>query len=301
MNKWLVVIAGPTASGKTEAAISLAKYFHAEILSADARQFYREMNIGTAKPSTKQLAEVKHHFINSISVHDLFTVADFENEAVVLVNDLFKKNDIVFLVGGAGLFIRAVCEGLDELPDTDAEIRKSLEQILHEEGLIALQNKLKTLDPVSFSRIELQNPRRVMRAVEVSLQTGKPYSSFLNKKSEARNFSVIKIGLDVEREELYKRINNRADEMIQDGLLEEVKNLFPNKNLLPLQTVGYSELFEFLEGKTTLEKAIEKVKQNTRNYAKRQMTWFRKEKKMQWFQPNAIEEMIAYIKNVVSA
>ena len=292
---FLIVVAGPTAVGKTGIAIKLAQHFNTEILSADARQFYREMSIGTAKPSEKELAAVPHHFINSLSIKDEYNVGRFETDALNSLNKLFEKHEVIVMVGGSGLFIRAVCEGLDELPGADLAIRNELEDLLRLEGIETLQKLLKQKDPEYYSVIDTDNPRRVLRALEVCISTGKPFSSFLSKQSKQRNFTSIKIGLNIEREKLYAQINHRVDEMIKQGLEEEVKNLFPFRDLNALQTVGYTELFEYIEGKITLPEAIEQIKQHTRNYAKRQLTWFRKEKDMEWFEPEEWEKVVKLV------
>jgi len=284
--KTLIVIAGPTAIGKTAAAIQLAQQLNTVILSADSRQFYREMSIGTAKPSPEELSAVQHYFINSHSITETFTVADFEREGLLLLHELFKIRDIVILVGGSGLYIKAICEGFDDIPSAPPEIRERLNTEFIENGIEYLQEKLKIADPTYFAEVDIQNPQRVIRALEVFESTGQPFSSFRTSSTNRRPFNIIKIGLDLSRELLYDRINLRVDDMIQQGLVDEVKSLVPYKNLNALNTVGYSEIFEYLNGDITLQTAIDRIKQNTRRFAKRQLTWFRKDKEINWFEAN---------------
>jgi len=291
----LIVIAGPTAVGKTELSLQIAAHFGAEIISADSRQFYREMNIGTAKPSLEELTRVKHHFINSHSIQEEYSVGKYEQEVLALLDKLFQKNAVVLLVGGSGLYIKAICEGLDEMPETKIEVRESLNQQCKEEGLEALQNQLKLLDPKHYAEVDLQNPHRVIRALEVCLSTGEPYSHFRTQKKSVRPFQIHKIGLERPREELYKRIDARMDEMLANGLLEEVQSLLPFKSHQALQTVGYNEIFSFLEGEYDWEEAVRLLKRNSRRYAKRQMTWFRKEEEIKWFPPSDKESILGYL------
>ncbi len=280
--KKLIVIAGPTASGKTDLAIALAQKFKTEIISADARQFYREMNIGTAKPTVTQLELVNHHFINSLSIHDDYSAGKFRADVLKLLTDLWKKHDWVVMVGGSGLFIRAVLQGFDEIPEITKEAKQKVEQLFKEEGVEGLQKLLHQLDLEYYREVDLQNTHRLIRALEICLSNGKPFSFFRKGNKSENDFQVEYFIVNVERDELYERINNRVDEMMKLGLLEETKNLFPFRNLNALNTVGYKEFFEFQEGKYSLETAIEKIKQHTRNYAKRQLTWFRKETESQW-------------------
>lgn len=295
VEKTLIIIGGPTASGKTSLAIEVAKYIRSEIVSADSRQFYREMNIGTAKPNSEQLAEVKHHFINSHSIHDEMNTGIYETECIALLNNLFQKNNQIVMVGGTGLYINAVVNGIDNLPKANSEIRNQLQQQLKKDGIESLQLRLKEVDKISYSKIDLKNPNRLMRALEVYIVTGKPYSSLLKNKKVERDFTVKMFGLERNREMLYKTINERVNDMINNGLLKEVQELYPFKNLNALQTVGYTELFDFIENKTSLEVAIEKIKQHTRNYAKRQVTWFKKTEAIKWV-TNATE-IISEINN----
>ncbi len=256
-----------------------------EIVSADSRQFYREMEIGTAKPSAEELQKVKHHFINSLSIQDDYSVGDYEKDALKRLDELFKNYDTVILLGGSGLFVNAVCEGLDTLPSGDKEIREHYEKLFSEKGLEPLQQELKEKDPAYFEIVDKQNPRRLIRALEIISLTGKPYSDFRKKTPAKRDFSVIKIGLNLDKEILRKRIDQRVNEMLVNGWLEECRKLYPFRNLNALKTVGYSELFDFIEGKTDWTTTISSIKTNTWHYAKRQLTWFRKDKEVTWFSP----------------
>lgn len=300
-SKYLISVAGPTAIGKTAAAIALAGHYQTEILSADSRQFYREMSIGTAKPSAEELAAAPHHFINSHSITDAFNVGDFEKDGLALLNDLFAKQDTVLMAGGSGLYLKAITEGFDDLPDIDPTIRENLNKLFAEKGVAALQERLKIADPAYYLQVDLNNPQRLIRALEVSEGTGKPYSSYRKGSTQQRLFNTIKLGLDMPREQLYERINQRVDAMIASGLIDEVKQLLPYRHLNALNTVGYSEIFEYLNGKTDLLKAIEMIKQNTRRFAKRQLTWFRKDKDIQWFLPTDVSAMINYIDETIAA
>jgi tRNA dimethylallyltransferase len=295
--KKLIVIAGPTAIGKTVAAIQLARHFSTVIISADSRQFYREMSIGTAKPTDQELAAAQHYFINSHSVTELFIVADFEKQALELLDNLFKTKDVVILVGGSGLYIKAVCEGFDEIPAPKPGIREKLNSEFSEKGIQYLQERLKIADPAYYSQVDINNPQRVIRALEVFESSGNPFSSYHTANTNKRPFGIIKIGLDLPRDILYQRINQRVDTMLQQGLVDEVKSLLPYRHLNALNTVGYSELFDYIDGKTTLDKAVEQIKQNTRRFAKRQLTWFRKDKDMHWFEANELlyNKLIAFL------
>ncbi|MEX0291371.1 MAG: tRNA (adenosine(37)-N6)-dimethylallyltransferase MiaA [Flavobacteriaceae bacterium] len=278
----LVSVVGPTAIGKTKLAIALAKHFRTEIISADSRQFYKEMNIGTAVPSKEELSAVPHHFIQHISIKDNYSVGAFERDAIKTLEQLFKKHKVVIMVGGSGLYVNAVTEGLDHFPAVDPQIREQLNSTLKEKGLSALQSRLKQLDPDYYKQIDLDNPHRLIRALEVSISSGLPYSSFLNKRKVRRPFKVITIGLTAEREIIYSRINKRVDLMMQQGLLEEVKALRAYQELNALITVGYKELFKYLKGDWELNFAISEIKKNTRRFAKRQLTWFKKNKDISW-------------------
>lgn len=294
MTKTLVVIVGPTAVGKTSLAIALARHFSTEVISADSRQFFKEMNIGTAKPDPVELNAVKHHFIGTHSIQEDYNVGQFEKEALEMLEELFNDKDVVIMAGGSGLYIKAVCEGLDELPGS-AAVRSSLNKLYVEEGLTGLNNLLKDKDPQYHSVVDQFNPQRLIRALEVCLSSGKAYSSLRMNSVKQRDFKILKIGLACERKELYERINNRVEEMMKRGLLEEVLSLKKYAHLNALRTVGYSELFEYLEGKTELEEAVEKIKTNTRRYAKRQLTWFRKDKSINWFQPDDFKGILNFI------
>jgi tRNA dimethylallyltransferase len=300
--KTLIVIAGPTASGKTAAAIELAKYYKTVIVSADSRQFYREMSIGTAKPNDEELAAVKHYFINSLSVTETFTAGDYEKQSLDLLNDLFKIHDVVILVGGSGLFIKAVCEGFDEFPDPAPGLREKLNNELNEKGIGFLQEKLKTADPEYYKLVDINNPQRVIRALEVFESSGKPFSSYRKSANAKRPFRIIKLGLNLQRETLYQRINNRVDDMVKLGLVEEANSLLPYRHFNALNTVGYSELFDYFDGKTDLPTAIDLIKQNTRRFAKRQITWFGKDDGILWFEAgrqSLINDMLSMIKSII--
>lgn len=278
----LIVIAGPTASGKTAAAIDIAKHYNTVVVSADSRQFYREMSIGTAKPTDAELSTIKHYFINSLSVTETYTAGDYEKQSLELLNELFKVHNVVVLAGGSGLFIKAVCEGFDEFPDVDPGIRIRLNNNFETKGLIYLQEQLKISDPEYYTQVDLGNPQRIIRALEVFEGTGKPYSAYRKSSANKRPFNTIKLGLNMDRPALYKRINHRVDEMVKQGLINEVESLLPYRHLNALNTVGYSEVFDYFDGKTDFETAIELIKQNTRRFAKRQVTWFGKDKTIHW-------------------
>lgn len=294
--KYLITVVGPTAIGKTAMAIELARHYHCDILSADSRQFFKEMAIGTAVPSQEELAAATHHFIQHISIHDSFTVGDFERESLGLLDALFTENKVAVMVGGSGLYIDAVLKGFDDFPDVDPSIREMLISNYEKHGIGYLQQLLEEKDPVHYARVAKDNPQRMMRALEVCLGTGRPYSSFLNLKKNTRNFTPIIIGLDADREEMYERINRRVDIMINEGLVEEARSLYPMRHLNALQTVGYRELFNYFDGKCTLKEAIEEIKKNTRRFAKRQMTWFRRNELLKWFDyQTPPQEIINYI------
>ena len=294
-NKTLIVILGPTAIGKTALSIKLARHFNTEIISSDSRLLFKEMKIGTAVPSTEELNSVKHHFIGNLSISDYYNVSKFEKEALHKLDDIFLKNNLAIMVGGSGLYIDAVCKGIDDLPDPDKKLRHEINEIFKSSGIEALQKKLKELDPEYYLIVDLKNPKRLMRAIEVCLQTGKTYTSLRKNKTGKRDFNIIKIGLNCEREKLFERINLRVDKMINEGLLDEVKELYKHKNLNSLNTVGYKEIFDFLDNKTTFEQAIENIKTNTRRYAKRQLTWFKRDEEIKWFHPTEKNEIILYL------
>ncbi len=283
MNNNLIVIVGPTAIGKTSLSIKLAQHFKCEIVSADSRQFYKEMYVGTAVPSPDELRAAPHHFIQHKSIKDAYNVGDFEKEALEKLNDLFKTNQYAILIGGSGLYIDAVTKGLDYFPEVDASIRMKLQKELENKGISFLQEQLKTLDPTYYKIVDLQNPHRVMRALEICIGSGKPYSSFITSTQKNRPFNCIKIGITADRQIIYDRINQRVDIMIQQGLIEEVKSLYPNKDLNALNTVGYKEVFNYLNNTWEKDFAISEIKKNTRRFAKRQLTWFKKDSEIEWF------------------
>ncbi|CAL2106627.1 tRNA dimethylallyltransferase [Tenacibaculum sp. 190524A02b] len=283
MTNTLITIVGATAIGKTALSIKLAQHFNCEIISCDSRQFYKEMTIGTAVPDTEELAAAPHHFIQNRSVFDDYNVGQFEKDALSTLDTLFKKNPIQIMVGGSGLYVDAVINGLDYFPDVDTEIRKDLTTQLEEKGIIHLQAQLKELDIEAYNTIAIDNPHRLIRALEICIGTGNTYSSYKNKPKQPRNFNVIKIGLTADREIMYDRINKRVDIMMQAGLLKEAESLYTHKHLNALQTVGYRELFSHFDGEFSLDFAIEEIKKNTRRFAKRQGTWFRKDKNILWF------------------
>ena len=290
-NKHLIVLAGPTASGKTATAIKLAKAFDAEIISADSRQFYKELSIGTAAPTAEELAQVKHHFVHNLSIEDKYDVADYEIDVLNYLKEYFKTRNIAIMTGGSGFFIDAVCNGLDEIPDISDEIRTKVTKILEEGGLVALQKKVEQVDPEYFQIVDRQNPRRLQRALEVYYQTNRPYSTFRQRNVAKRDFDIIKFAILWDRDKLIERINKRVDLMMQQGLLDEVKSVYPKRHLNSLNTVGYKELFDYLDGICTLEQAVEQIKINTRQYAKRQMTWLRKNGDYQWFTIEEADEI----------
>jgi len=293
MTKYLIAVVGPTAIGKTALSIKIAQHFQTEIISADSRQFFKEMNIGTAVPNPEELATATHHCIQHISIEDTYSIGHFEREAITLLNTLHKNHSCVTMVGGSGMYVDAVIKGLDQFPDVQPGIRKQLSIVYNFEGIEALQQLLKEKDPVYYERVDIQNYQRVTRALEVCFSSGKPFSSFLDKPKPKRPFEVIKIGLLADREIIYDRINKRVDFMIANGLVEEAQGLLSRKHLNALQTVGYRELFEYFEEKVSLEQAIENIKTNTRRFAKRQLTWYRKDSSIIWFDYQTPFEEIA--------
>lgn len=305
--KYLITIIGPTAIGKTALSIKLANHFNCEIISCDSRQFFKEMVIGTAVPSKEELASAKHHFIQNKSIFENYTVGDFEKEAIAKLDELYKTNDYAILVGGSGLYVDAVLKGFDYFPEIDGAVREEVSRNYEQFGIGYLQQQLEGLDKDYFDAIAkenpqtLQNPQRMMRFVEVCIGTGKPYSSFLNQKKDKRNFTPIVIGLEADRQEMYDRINLRVDLMIQAGLLEEAKKLYPNKSLNALQTVGYRELFSYFDGDLALDFAVEEIKKNTRRFAKRQMTWFKRTENTKWLDyKEDIREIIDFLNKTIS-
>ena len=294
--KTLIVIAGPTASGKTAFAIKMAKALGSVILSADSRQFYKEMSIGTAAPTKEELSQVKHYFVHHISIEEKYDVADYEREVLQLLDELFKTHDAVIMTGGSGLFIDAVCNGMDAMPDVEPEIRKKVQKRYDEGGLKALQDEVQRLDPEYFALVDQQNPRRLQRALEVCYQTGLPFSSFRQGKTVQRDFEVKKYALLWDRQQLIERIDKRVDLMMEQGLMEEAKALYPKRHLNALNTVGYKELFAYFDGRCTLAEAVEQIKVHTRQYAKRQMTWLRKDNSYQWIMPEDFDNTISALR-----
>ncbi|TLP81290.1 tRNA (adenosine(37)-N6)-dimethylallyltransferase MiaA [Maribacter sp. ACAM166] len=292
MNKTLISVTGPTAIGKTKLAILLAQHYKTEIISADSRQFFKEMSIGTAVPNTDELNQATHHFIQHKSITEQYTVGDFEREAIQKLSLLFKSNDIVIMVGGSGLYVNAITDGLNTFPTIAPKIRDGLNLDLKERGLRSLQYKLKELDPAYYSKVDIQNPQRVIRALEVCMGSGKPYSSFIDKPKAIREFKVITVGLKAERPLIYNRINERVDLMMETGLIEEAKNLLTFRSYNALQTVGYKELFTYFDGEWTLDFALSEIKKNTRRFAKRQLTWFLRNKNTIWFDYDYEEETL---------
>lgn len=306
MTNYLITIIGPTAIGKTALSIKLAQHFNCDILSCDSRQFFKEMEIGTAVPSKEELAAAKHHFIQNKSIFDKYSVGDFEIEALQKLDELFKTNNIQVMVGGSGLYVNAVLQGFDEFPDIDTSVREKINQKYDELGIEYLQTELKKLDLEYYQKLEkenpqtLVNPQRMKRFLEVCVGSEQPYSSFLGKRSVKRDFIPIIIGLQADREIMYERINQRVDIMMEMGLLEEAKSLYPNKNLNALQTVGYRELFDYFDGKTSLENAVEEIKKNTRRFAKRQITWFKRTENVHWFDYKTdVSKIISTIENEI--
>jgi len=286
MDKYLITIVGPTAIGKTNLSLELANYYNTEVISADSRQFYKEMTIGTAKPSSKELNDVKHHLINNKSVTETYQLGEFEKDTIDIIKNIHKKSNIAILVGGSGLYIDAIIYGLDEIPKIENGLRELLNNEFKTKGIIYLQSKLKKLDITTYNSIDLKNHRRIIRALEVTISSKKPYSSYLKKTKINRGFKVIEIGINTDREILYKRINKRVDKMIENGLVNEVKQLLMHKKLNSLNTIGYKEIFSYLDGNISLGFAIEEIKKNTRKFSKRQMTWFRSKKDIIWFTQN---------------
>lgn len=301
MNNYLITILGPTAIGKTALSIKIARHFQTEIISADSRQFFKEMKVGTAVPEPEELEAAPHHFIQHISVKDEYSVGDFERDAIQKTEKLFQKHQVLVMVGGSGLYVKAVTEGLDDFPEVDSSIREKLNEHLQKDGIDWLQKQLFILDPEYYKNADVQNPHRLIRALEICIGTGKSFSSFLNKNKTERAFKTIKIGLSANREIIYDRINRRVDLMVENGLVEEARILYPNKDLNALNTVGYKELFKYFNGEWTLETAISEIKKNTRRFAKRQLTWFRKEEDINWFDYTTDPgEIIRFIEEKIS-
>lgn len=299
--KTLISVIGTTGIGKTQLAIQIAKHFETEIISCDSRQFFREMSIGTAKPSPEELAEVPHHFINNLSVQEDYSIGQFERDAIAKITELFQKHQTVVLVGGSMMYEKAIIEGLNNLPEANPENQQKLEKMLNEEGIVSLQNLLQQLDEEYFNRVDQENPRRLLRAIDVIWQTGKTYTENISEQVAERDFQVIRIGIQAPREFIYERINHRVDRMMENGLVNEVQNLHPFKENLALQTVGYSELFKYFDGIWDLDFAIEEIKKNSRRFAKRQLTWYRKETNIHWVNfENAKEESLSLLSQLIS-
>lgn len=299
MNKTLVVLAGPTAVGKTSCGIELASHWGTEIISADSRQIYRETTIGTAVPSREELSRVNHHFIQTVSVRETYNASMYENQVLERLEELFMLHDLVLMVGGSGLYIDAVCQGIDDLPTIEPELRASLLERYEQEGLEPLTLQLQQLDPASYGKVDLKNPMRVLKALEVSIQTGLPYSSFLSDKKKERPFHILRMALDLDRELLYQRINRRVDQMMSAGLMEEAEQLQHLKGYTAMKTVGYRELFRVLDGELSLHEGTDLIKRNTRKFARKQLTWFRKEDRYRWFAPDQYREIIDWVESQV--
>ena len=295
--KTLIVVVGATGSGKTDISLRLATHFATPIISTDSRQFYRGIPIGTAQPTAEQLATAEHHFIASHELTDNFNCGEYEAQALARLEELFLQHDRVVAVGGSGLYIQALCEGMDNLPQADEQLRQSLTERLKSEGIESLLADLERLDPVYYQQVDRQNPSRVLRAVEVCLQTGQPYSSLRTGERHKRYFNIVKVGIEWNREQLYDRINRRVDMMIDEGLEAEARAVYHLRHLNSLQTVGYREMFEYFDGTITREEAIELIKRNSRRYAKRQMTWFRRDEEIRWFAHTEIDAMIDFLEN----
>jgi tRNA dimethylallyltransferase len=300
MKNILFVLLGPTGVGKTDVSIELAERYNCEIISADSRQFFNEMRIGTAIPNDQQLNRIKHHFVRSISVEDYYSASLFERDVLTLLPRIFSSNNIVLMSGGSGMYIDAVCNGIDDIPDVDPVIREKYMSLYRDEGIEALRVTLKILDPEHYAKVDLRNHKRIMRALEICETTGRPYSSFLKKEKRERDFMIFKIGLERTRDDLYDRINSRVDEMVKMGLEEEARHLIKFRNLNALNSVGYREFFDFFDGLISREKAIELVKRNSRRYAKRQITWWAKDKEISWFQADNSQEIFSFTDNCIA-
>jgi tRNA dimethylallyltransferase len=295
MNNFLIVLLGPTGVGKTDISISIAQHFGSEIISADSRQFFREMKIGTAVPSDDQLSTVRHHFVGFLPINEYYSSSLFERDVLKLLPEIFERNHIALMSGGSAMYIDAVCNGIDDIPDTDPMIREKYINKYREEGIAGLRIALKLLDPEHYEKVDLKNPKRIMRALEICESTGRPYSTFLTSRRRERDFGIIKIGLERPREELYSRINERVDLMIDAGLEDEARGLFGMRHFNSMNSVGYREFFDFLDGKISRHEAIRLIKRNTRRYAKRQLTWWARDKDIQWFTPDDTGAVISYI------
>jgi len=295
LNKTLIVITGPTAVGKTALCLDIAKHFDIPIINADSRQIFRELKIGTARPTEEQMQEVKHYFVGILGLEDYYSASLFEQQVLELLDQQFQSHDHALMAGGSMMYIDAVCDGIDDIPTIDDATRDLMKKRLAKEGLKKLCEELKILDPEYYDIVDRQNPRRVVHALEICTMTGKPYTSFRKREKRERPFRIIKIGLNRPREELYERINRRVDQMMAEGLLDEVQNLYPQRHLNALNTVGYKELFDYIDGRWSLEEAIERIKGNTRRYARKQLTWYKKDEQIRWFHPDDKETIINYI------
>lgn len=295
MEKTLIVITGPTAVGKTALCLDVAKHFHIPIINADSRQIFRELKIGTAPPTEAQMQQVHHDFVGILGLDDYYSASLFEQQVLELLDRQFLSSDYALMAGGSMMYIDAVCDGIDDIPTIDDQTRTMMKQRLADEGLEALCEELRQRDPEYYEIVDRQNPRRVVHALEICLMTGKTYTSFRKREKRQRPFNIIKIGLNRPREELYERINRRVDQMMADGLLEEARALYPKRHLNALNTVGYKELFDYIDGRWPLEEAVERIKGNTRRYARKQLTWFKKDESIRWFHPDETETIIKYI------
>lgn len=293
--KTLIAIIGPTGIGKTDLGVYLAQKLETEIISSDSRQFYRELKIGTAVPSEKELAAAKHHFIGNLSIHDYYNASTFEFEVIELLNELFQTKNQVLMVGGSGMYIDAVCKGIDDLPEIDPEIRTQLEHKYQNEGIESLRFELKRLDPEYYNVVDLRNPKRILKGLEICLMTGRTYTSYRTSIKKERDFKILKIGLTMDREKLYNIIDSRVDNMVENGLIDEAREFYSNKHLNSLNTVGYKELFAHFDGEYDFEKALELIKRNSRRYAKRQLSWFNRDKEISWFEPSQKKEIEKFI------
>ena len=295
MDKTLIVITGPTAVGKTRLCIDIAKHFDIPIINADSRQIYKELKIGTARPTDEEMREVKHYFVGTLSLDDYYSASLYEQQVLALLEEQFKTHDFALMSGGSMMYIDAVCNGIDDIPTIDDGTRETMKRRLQEEGLEKLCEELKQLDPEYYEIVDRQNPKRVVHALEICTMTGQAYTSFRKREQKRRPFRIVKIGLNRERTELYDRINARVDEMMANGFLKEAAGLYERKDLNALNTVGYKELFDYFEGRWTLKEAIERIKGNTRRYARKQLTWYKKDEQMKWFHPDQKEDIINYI------
>ena len=296
--KTLVVLLGPTAVGKTELSLELAEMLHSDIISADSRQLYADLKIGTAAPTPAQLARVKHHFVGTLQLSDYYSAAQYADEVLALLDTLFQTNNVALMTGGSMMYIDAVCQGIDDIPTVDAETREMMWKRYDEVGLEGLQRELKMLDPEYYAIVDLKNYKRIVHALEICYMTGQPFSSFRKRKTTERPFNIVKIGLNRERSELFNRIGLRVDQMMAEGMLEEARSVYPYRQLNSLNTVGYKELFKYFDGEWSLSEAVEKIKRNTRVYAKKQLTWFKKDASIQWFHPDQKQEIFDVVKNL---